>query len=245
MEATINLKEMLQVLQKRWMMIVSITGLAVVLAAIVSFFIITPVYQASTQILVNQKQKTDSEQVQYNQVQTNLQLVNTYSVVITSPAILEEVIGQLDLNTTAEKLAKNISVTSEKQSQVISVSVLNTSPKKAEAIANTIAEVFKEQIKQIMNADNVTILAKSVPADTLSPVKPRPFLNTAIAAVVALMLSVGLAFLFEYFDTSVKREQDVEDILGLPVLGVVAQMDTVKGKAVTHTTRVRRKAVGS
>ena len=94
MEETISLKELFQTLKKRMSLIVLITAIAVMVSAIVSYFFITPIYQSSTQLLVNQAK---SEQTAYNssEVQTNLQLMNTYNVIIKSPAILDKVAAQL------------------------------------------------------------------------------------------------------------------------------------------------------
>ncbi|GAA3319052.1 hypothetical protein GCM10020331_024350 [Ectobacillus funiculus] len=87
MEETINLKELFQILRKRLLMILAVTFTAVFSKRHCKFFyFITPIYQSSTQILVNQK-KADNSIVQYNEVQTNVQLVNTYSIIIKSPAI--------------------------------------------------------------------------------------------------------------------------------------------------------------
>ena len=104
MEETISLKELFQTLKKRMSLIVRITAIAVIVSGIVSYFLITPIYQSSTQLLVNQAK---SEQTAYNpsEVQTNLQLINTYNVIIKSPAILDKVAAQLgtDLTTAAIK----------------------------------------------------------------------------------------------------------------------------------------------
>ena len=89
-------------------------------------------------------------------------------------------------------------------------------------IANTTAEVFQEEILTLMNVDNVNILSPAAYVKNQSPVKPDPILNMAIAAVIGLMLGVGIAFLLEYLDTTVKTEQDIEEILGLPILGLVS-----------------------
>ncbi len=104
MEETISLKEIFAVLKKRLTLILLITLLATATSGVVSYFLLTPIYQTSTQILVNQK--ADSENAfDYNQVKTNVELINTYSVIIKSPKILDEV-GKdlnLDLSTSALK----------------------------------------------------------------------------------------------------------------------------------------------
>jgi capsular polysaccharide biosynthesis protein len=90
-----------------------------------------------------------------------------------------------------------------------------------------------------MNVDNVSILSPAVLKDNPAPVAPNPMLNMAIAAVVGLMLGVGIAFLLEYLDTSIKNDQDIEDVLGVPVLGVISpiQEDTNIEKATTTSRR--------
>jgi capsular polysaccharide biosynthesis protein len=206
---------------------VSITLIAAIVSGVVSYFLLTPIYQASTQILVNQK-KSEQSLYSANEVQTNLQLINTYNVIITSPAILDIVSEELNLDMTAAQLKGKITVGSEKDSQVVNLSVQDSDAKVAAQIANKTAEVFKEEISDIMNVNNVSILAKADVTENPSPIKPRPLLNVAIAMIVGLMASVGLAFLLEYFNNTIKNEQDIEKILGLPILGVIAMIDDQK-----------------
>ncbi|WP_316569299.1 Wzz/FepE/Etk N-terminal domain-containing protein [Neobacillus sp. YIM B06451] len=221
MEETISLKELLETLKKRIRMILGITFAVVFISALVSYFVLTPIYEASTQILVNQA-KNEQSAYNYNEVQTNLQLINTYNVIITSPAILDPVVEKLDGDYTTSQLHSKITVGSEKQSQVVNITVQDEDPQTAAKIANTIAEEFKDKIVSIMNIDNVSILSPATVMDGQAPVKPKPLLNVAIALVVGLMLGVGLAFLLEYIDNTIKTEQDVEKLLEMPVLGAVA-----------------------
>ncbi|AST06068.1 capsular biosynthesis protein [Anoxybacillus flavithermus] len=224
MEETISLRELFQTLRKRAWLIVAITVIATMTSGIVSYFVLTPIYQASTQLLVNQAK---SEQPIYNisEIQTNLQLINTYNVIMKSPAILDIVKDELDLNMPIEELNEKINVTSEKDSQVVNVTVEDADPYMAADIANTVASVFQREIVKIMNVDNVNILAKAEVKEQPEPVKPKPLLNMAIAFVVGMMTGVGLAFLLEYLDNTIKNEQDVEKLLELPVLGAVTVIE--------------------
>lgn len=248
MEETISLKELMQTLRKRMSLILVITFIAVIVSAIISYFVLTPVYQTSTQILVNQK-SSDQNAYNYNEVQTNLQLINTYNVIIKSPAILDKVIQELNLDMTAKELNEIVTVSNETNSQVVNVAVEDKDPHKSAKIANTIAQVFKEQIPSIMSVNNVSILTKAdVPKD-ISPIKPKPLLNVAIALVVGLMAGVGLAFLLEYLDNTIKTEQDIEKVLGLPVLGVIttiSEHDDPNSKSrLENKKRIRGEAVGT
>ncbi len=246
MEETISLRELFQTLRKRIWLIVAITVIATMTSGIVSYFVLTPIYQASTQLLVNQAK---NEQPIYNisEIQTNLQLINTYNVIMKSPAILDVVKEELDLNMPVEELNGKINVTSEKDSQVVNVTVEDADPYMAADIANTVASVFQREIVKIMNVDNVNILAKAEVKEQPVPVKPKPLLNMAIAFVVGMMTGVGLAFLLEYLDNTIKNEQDVEKLLELPVLGAVTTIDEEEkeAKALQAKKQVRGETVGS
>ncbi|MDG1594185.1 Wzz/FepE/Etk N-terminal domain-containing protein [Bacillus cereus] len=234
-------------LKKRLAMILVIAFGAAIVSAIISFFFMTPIYQSSTQILVNQK-KQEGAMFQAGEIQTNIQLTNTYKVIIKSPVILEQVNEKLNLNMTSQALTGKINVTNEKDSQVISVTAEDKDPKLARDIANATADVFKGEVAKIMNVDNVTVLSKAEVAENQSPIKPVPMLNVAIAFVVGLMASVGLAFLLEYLDNTVKKEEDVENLLGLPVLGIVARMDEETMNVKSHapsSRKVRGQTIGS
>ncbi|MGE7870613.1 YveK family protein [Bacillus paramycoides] len=246
MEETISLKELFAILRKRLVMILVITIGAALVSAIVSFYFITPIYQTSTQILVNQK-KQDEKIIQYNEVQTNVQLTNTYKIIVKSPVILDRVKSELKLGMSTQELNGKINVENEKDSQVIAVTVQDKDVKLARDIANTTAEIFKSEIAKIMSIDNVTILSKAEVAEGQSPIKPNKKLNIAIAFVVGLMASVGIAFLLEYLDNTLKKEEEIEKLLGIPVLGVVSHMeeDGTKSGSLSATKRVGGHTIGS
>lgn len=248
MEETISLKELFLTLKKRLSLIIIITAVATATSGIVSYFLLTPIYQSSTQILVNQS-KNDQQQI-YNsgELQANLQLINTYNVIIKSPAILDKVIEKEELDMTASELNELVTVSSEQNSQVVNVAVQNEDPKKAADIANIIAATFQEEIPNIMNVDNVSILTNAQVVEDTSPIKPQPVLNMAIALVVGAMIGVGLAFLLEYLDNTITTEQDIEKKLGLPVLGAITTInmdDDLKEQSSQETLRTRGESVGS
>ncbi|WP_428909855.1 YveK family protein [Niallia sp. Krafla_26] len=224
MEETIHLKELLRTLKKRLGLIVMLTTLSVMVSGIMSYFVMTPIYQASTQLLVN---KTQADPTVYNpgEVQTNLQLINSYNVIMKSPAILDKVIDELELDLTVAQLNEKMTVSSAEDSQVVNLTVEDPDPQMAAKIANVTAEVFQEEIVKLMNIDNVNILAQAKVEDNPSPVQPKPLLNIAIALVIGLMLGIGVAFLLEYLDNTIKSEQDIERLLQVPVLGSVATFD--------------------
>ncbi|MFJ7509852.1 YveK family protein [Peribacillus simplex] len=228
MEETISIKDIFKTLKKRWKLIMLLTLIAALISGTISYFLLTPVYQSSTQILVNQKKSEN--QLDYNQIQSNIDMINTYSVIIKSPAILEKVIDELELEESVDQLSEKITINSQENSQVFSLTVQDSNPTKAVQIANTVSETFQKEIKDIMNVDNVSVLAKAEIKDNPTPVKPNPVLNIAIAVVVGLMAGVGLAFLLEYMDNTIKDEDDIERLLELPILGSIQKITQVHNK---------------
>ncbi|CAH2714876.1 putative capsular polysaccharide biosynthesis protein YwqC [Neobacillus rhizosphaerae] len=235
MEETVGLFDIFHTIKKRWNVIVLLTLIAVLISASVSYYILKPVYQASTQILVNQK--NTENKIDYTQLQSNVDLINTYRVILKSPVILEKAIDKLNLTQSWEELNQHIQVTSQENSQVFSLMVEDQDASKAVVIANTVSETFQEEIKGIMNVDNVSIIAKAELKQNPIPVKPKPILNMAIAFVIGVMIGIGTALLLDFMDNTFKDEHDVEACLGLPVLGTVQKMPKVheKGKRDSKT----------
>lgn len=237
MKETFSVHDLYHILKKRVWLIILITVFSTAITGFISFFILTPYYYASTQILVNQA-KSSQQMINAAELQTNLQLINTYNVIIKSPAILNIVKDKLQTSKTTDELNSQIMVESQEQSQVISINVLDPNPYVAAEIANTTAKVFQSEIVKIMNVDNVSILSQADVKANPTPVKPRPSLNTAIAFMIGLFTSVGLAFLLEYLDHTLKNEQDIEQYLAISVLGAVS---TMKKK---NNEKARGKTVG-
>lgn len=241
MEETISLQDLFTTLKKRFSLIALMVLLAVTIAGVVSFLILTPIYETSTQILVNQEQSEASQAINQN-IQADLQLINTYSVIIKSPVILDQVASELGLNTSTEELNNKITVATAQNSQVVNISVKDENPARAVNIANSTASIFEKEIKGLMKVDNVSVLSKAVLKENPSPVAPNPILNMVIAAVVGLMLGVGIAFLMEYLDTTMKNDQDIEEVLGIPLLGFISPIEDKIYLQETSKTTSRRRA---
>ncbi|WP_431804151.1 YveK family protein [Halobacillus andaensis] len=252
MEETISLKEIFEVLKKRLWMILAVTAGAAIISAIVTFFILTPTYEASSEFIVNQSESMEQDTpYDVNDIRTNVELISTYNVIIKSPAILDEVIETMNLQMSAEELSNKIEVSSAEESQVVTVTVTDESHPMAVEIANGTVETFQAEIPELMNVDNVNILSPAVERVDASPVSPKPLLNIAIAIVVGLMVGVGLAFLLEYLDNTIKTEQDVEKTLGVPLMGVISTVSEedlgpeTMNRQPSRASKVRGESVGT
>lgn len=226
-EYEIDLKEIFHMLQKRWVLITGITVSALIISAIVSFFILTPIYQASTTMIVSYKQNQESIMT-YNDLQTSQKLVATYTEIVKSELVSDAVINKLNLELSPKELIDKISVSQVGQTEILKLTVNDEDPELATLIANTIAQVFQEDIGQMMEVDNVsTIDIAKVPEN---PTSPNKMMNIAIAGVLGLVISVGLVFVLEFLDRTYKTPTDVERHLGLPLIGAIPDMLLEQGK---------------
>ena len=244
MEETISIQEIIKILKKRLLLIICLTIIGVSISIVLSFYFITPIYQSETQILINQKGSSSEEEYSWSQIETDLQLINTYNDIIKSPVILGKVIEELNLDSTLEQLTNQITLLSESESKVLKIEVQDPNYEQAANIANVTAEVFKEQIPSLMNVDNINILSEATVSENPSPVKPNKVFNIAIGAVIGIMLGIGLAFLLEILDTTIKDEKDVEEILGIPIMGLVGSIPPEKVKKAKKSSFKSHKVKG-
>jgi len=243
MEETISLKEIYEVLKKRLLLILAFVFGAALIAAVVSYFLLTPKYESSSQFIVNQSEQDPNMQYSVNDVRMNVEMINTYNVIIKSPAILDQVVEELKLPYSATALGEKIQVSSAENSQVVTVTATDEDPALAVDIANTTVETFQNEIPDIMNVDNVSILTEAQLSENPSPVAPNPILNIAIAIVLGAMVGVGIAFLLEYLDNTITTEDDIDKHLDLPVLGVISQIkdSDIRSGQVTFQPKKQRR----
>ncbi|AGK52646.1 YveK family protein [Bacillus sp. 1NLA3E] len=203
----INLKELYHVIKGRFWIVILITLLATSAGAIYSTFFTTPLYQSSTKIIID----ADAE---YRK---------TLQVIIKDSTVLEKVVKELGIERSSEALAGQITVASIDNSQVVSISVVDSDPNQAAKIANTTAKVFKDEIPNIIDFNKVTILsdAKVFPF----PINENQNRTIMISFVLGLIIGIGLVLLLDSLDDSIKSEYEVEELLGLPVIGTVSKMN--------------------
>jgi len=225
MEQELSLRDVLGVLRRRAWIVLVVVFVAVVLAALLSYVILVPVYQANTSLIVNERQTVAlaTDGLDYGQIQTYRSLAVTYAKIITSRAVLQDTIDTLKLPETVQQLTSMTTVQVQGQTEIIAVSVKDKDATRAALIANTVASSFITQLPTLVNrVENVSVIDRAVPLT--DQVSPRPLLNIAVAFVAALMLGVLLAFLVDYFDDTVKTPEDVKKLFDLRVLAVVPDM---------------------
>ena len=219
MEETIDLREYFAIIKKRFWIIAIITVVAMVVSGVISFFMLSPVYEAKSTLIVNTEKNEETQMITGDQFSVSQKLAVTYGEIIKSRAVLESVISNLKLDSEYEDLVEKITVSPVKDTQIISISVQDTNPKKARDIANEIPKVFEKEVKRITKANDIQVIDKAILPE--NPIKPNKMMNVAIAAFLGMMIGLFVVFVLEYLDNKIKTPQDVEKHLDLPILGVI------------------------
>lgn len=231
-EQTTIVGDLVEVLKKskKWMFVSMV--LVGLLAYYLSTAFIQPKYEASTQVLLVTQQ--NDNRVDSSEVLSSLSLVNTYRVIMKSPAVLEKVKEQVP--NAPDPLSDALTVESEEESQVINVFVTANDPFVAAETANVISEVFVAEIPDLMNIDNVRILSPAEVPE--AQVSPNVMLNTALGLFAGLLIGGFIGLLQHMFDKRIRNEQEAERLLDLPVIGSIPTIERrdLKAKNVKEST---------
>ncbi|WP_424767449.1 YveK family protein [Paenibacillus sp. sgz302251] len=216
-----ELKQYWIIVKRRLLLIALIIAVSCLSVGIYSNYFIEPQYQASAKLVVNQFKDSSSliPSIDVGAINSTIGLIKTYKEIIKTPRMMKRVVKTYpELDVTYNELIGKVSVSSVNETQVMSISVRDESYAKAANIANAVAIVFQKSVPELMKVDNVSVLDQADPNEQHGPVAPNPKLNITIAFIMALMIGVGISFLLDYLDDTVKTEEDIEALLQVPIL---------------------------
>lgn len=219
-------KDLFRVVWKRlWViLLVSLTLLAAATGLSLNQ---TPMYQASTEILVGQDPQTDQSGMLSSNIMGLQELTPSMVEAINSNRVAEKVVRDLDLQVPPEAVLGNMSVEQVADTQFIEITYRDPDPERARQVANALGEATSEQTTEVAPANSFVTVAVWEPAETpVAPASPDPFRNGALALVLGLMLGLGLALLLEYLDDSWQSAEEVERVSGMPTFGVVPKFES-------------------
>ncbi|HEX0734665.1 TPA: capsular biosynthesis protein CpsC [Streptococcus pneumoniae] len=185
-----------------------------------STFIVKPEYTSTTRIYVVNRNQGDKPGLTNQDLQAGTYLVKDYREIILSQDVLEK------LDIPAKTLTSKVQVTVPADTRIVSISVKDKQPEEASRIANSLREVAAEKIIAVTRVSDVTTLEEARPATT--PSSPNVRRNTLVGFLGGAAVTVITVLLIELLDTRVKRPEDVEDVLQMPLLGVVPDFDKMK-----------------
>lgn len=221
----INLRDLLSYFKKHLVLFVVMVLFVVSAGTIYSVFIQKPEYKAqATVILSSDKSKTTIQ----NEINANKNLIDTYTEVVKSHRVLDRVKSEMQINDSYEQLVKKVTVASLKDTEIISISVVDLDKYHSYSLANKIADTFTDEISQIYNDKSVNVLDRAV--EPQKPYNVDIIKQEAIYAAAGIILATAVIFLMFYFDRTIKTTEQIEQLFKLPIFGKVRKLETEKQK---------------
>lgn len=218
----IDIKELFYTIWTKRALVFICLVLGIIIGLIYTVFLLTPMYKSSTTlVLTGTSEKSDT--ITSSDITLNSKLVSTYSEIIKSRTVADQVIQELGLNMSVSDFTSNISITSKTGTELLVISVSNENSKIAVNIANKIAEVFASKVKEIYNIENVSVIDTAIESN--SPYNINFGKNIVIFAFGGIIVSLAIIFIGSILDNTVKGQEDVERLLGVPVIAVIPKME--------------------
>ena len=215
----INLKDFWEYYKRYLAFVIIVVIAAITMMVCYDTMFKTPMYSTSTTVLLVKDEKSETSSINQNDITINQKLVSTYSQIIKSRLVLEQVIDNLRLDYSYNDLAKEVSVHNVEDTEILRITVTDESAGKAALIANEISSIFEKEVMQIYNMNNVSVI--DVAIVPTNPSNMHLVKDIVIAFAVGLVLSSGIVFVIFYFDDIVRDTDTLEKELDLPVLAKV------------------------
>ena len=217
----LDLKELVMLFWNKRIKILLIVAIFAVIGIIYTMGFVTPVYTSSTTLLLAKSEsstgKTDT--ITATDITLNSKLVSTYSTLVQSKSVLRQVISNLGMNLNEEEIKKNITVSQEKDTEIIRISVTNEKATIAEKVANETAKVFIQRVADIYKINNVQIVDQAEINTTPSNINHTKdvILFACVGAVIAAMYVI----IANMLDTTIKSAEEIEKNFKVPVLASI------------------------
>lgn len=220
----INIRDFLNYLKKYVLVIVAVALVLIIGVFIYDKSIKKPLYTTYTTIILTKSNETQTgTTITQNDILLNQKLVETYSKIIKSKLVLEQVISETGVTYTAEELSENVSVEAYENTEMLKISVTDQDPELAASIANSIAQVFSGEIAKIYQINNISVVDVAVtPEEVSNNTLKRDLL---IALFISIFGTIGVVFVVYYFDDTVKLTDNLEEEIGMPVVAKVFKSD--------------------
>lgn len=217
-DENINIRDILEALKKKWQLIVSITLAATIIATVVSFFVIKPKYEASTRLFIG---KTTGEEDKYSSSDIVMyqNMLKSYAEAIKTNDLVSRAFKDSELDVDAKSALSGLTVTPMAATQILSITYTGEDKQEAKDVIQAISDEFVIYSKELYSNANVEIIEKVTLPE--SPISPNKKLNIAMAFVVGLIIGSGIAVMIAMLDSTFKDKEKLEEILGVPVLGVI------------------------
>ena len=225
-DTDIDLLEILGLLLSRAGLILLTAVLGLVVAFALTKLLITPQYQSSTEIYVNNSTsgQSSSDQINVNDLQSSTYLTKDYVILVKSRPVLNQVISELKLDMSVDALEAKLSVAAYTDTRIIKIAVTDPDPLEAKKLVDAVTTAAITHIENIIGVDSVKLSNGEGNIPT-SPVSPNVKLNSILGFIIGFILAAGVVIARFLLDDTIKTQEDIEKYLSLSVLGIIPEIE--------------------
>ena len=220
----VTLRDLWTILRQRLIVLAAVAVLVATGGYLLAQLTYDPVYSSTATLYILRDMDHSSSSVGEANTEYTLALkvVNDCTYLLKSRSVVQQVIDELDLNCSYEKLASSISTNNPTSTRVLEVTVQAETPKEAKAVVDRLCAIGEERIAQAMGYDQVNVYEQgTLPKRPSNPVSLLLYVILGLAAAAVVYVCFVLAFLI---DDRIRTEEDIHRYLGLSVLGDIVNV---------------------
>jgi len=245
-EMDLTIQDVFRILKNRWKIVVGIVTAITLFVTVMSFFVIKPSYEVNTKVFIGKEEAIDAKynnndaKYDNNDVQMYQKLLKTYSELIKTKDLIRNAINNNNLDITPTEVINVLKITPSADTQLLQISYQNTDNILAKEVLVAVVDEFIKETKELIPNGNVKVIESAeLPQDSISPNKEK---NIALAFLVGLMIGIMTALLREYMDDTFKTKEQAEEIMEIPVIGMILCED--KNYTVSKDKHVKKNYKG-
>ena len=216
----INLKELLEIVIKKWWLILLLTMTGFVMAYSFTAIFVTPIYEAKTVLFIGQEASgLESIGISLGQLQADSQLITDYKQIALTHLVIDEVMKNTGMNIAYNEFQSDVVIETIQDSRLFTVGFRHTDPQIAKTVSDELAKQLTLSVSQIVGVENIRILDQAMVPQ--KPIAPNKFQNTIIGGLLGVIASFSIIVIMFLLNDTVKDEEDIETLIGVSVLGSI------------------------
>lgn len=221
-EETISISEIIDIIKSKWKVIIIVTLTATIISAIYSFFLVIPVYTSSLKVFIG-KDTMEKKEYSTGDVTLYQNLLKTYSELITTDDLIEKAVDKSHIVILPEAVSGGLSVSESEETQIMSIKYRNTDSILSKDVLDSVTQEFIKESKELIPNGSVKVVESS--KYPIYPSNLNSIRNILMGIIGGVFLGITLVIFMEYVSNTFKTKEQVETIIGIPVIGLIPHID--------------------
>lgn len=232
MNEQLNVVNIIDMLLKRWFVVLISTICMGIFAFVYSEVFISPMYSSTASLYVNSERQKVTDNVNTSELNSSRQLVMTYAEILKSRTFLSNIAQDLDNEYSTSQLNKMITMDALNNTEILSVTVKGTDAEDVYKITKSIVKYAPDELIRVVEAGSVKVLDDA--SETKSPISPNIRQNTFIGVLIGLVLGGFIVILTELLDTRIKTGEEINSRYEEPLLGEIPSLTSSQGNSYSY-----------